>query len=164
MLLFCRRLCRTVLQGYRCSLALCYWLVFSGRLGALKNHFIAPEDSKVGEHTFVALVLTYNVLTGRKEKTLGLVTEDCNLFPRAWRSKFRELFNSGKIGFSFTVHTQVWPCMDVSTWVSWKCMWGVCVWDVGVGVWGVIGIVIYWRSRMYWKLILKQSYYFSQVS
>lgn len=104
-----------------------YWLVFSGRLGVLKNRFIAPEDSKVGEHTFVALVLTYNVLTGRKEETLGMVTEDCNLFLRAWRSKFRELFNSGKIGFSFTVHTQVWPCMDVSTWVSWKCMWGVCV-------------------------------------
>lgn len=80
---FCRRLCRTVLQGYGCSLALCYRLVFSGRLGALKNHFIAPEDSKVEEHTFVALVLTYNVLTGRKEETLGLVTEDCNLFPRA---------------------------------------------------------------------------------
>lgn len=67
-LLFCRRLCRTVLQGYRCSLALCYWLVFSGRLGVLKNRFIAPEDSKVGEHTFVALVLTYNVLKEEKRR------------------------------------------------------------------------------------------------
>lgn len=56
--------------------------MFSERLGALKDHFIAPEDSKVGEHTFVALVLTY-VLTGRKEETLGLVTEDCNLFPQS---------------------------------------------------------------------------------
>lgn len=56
--------------------------MFSERLGALKDHFIAPEDSKVGEYTFMALVLTY-VLKGRKEETLGLVTEDCNLFPQS---------------------------------------------------------------------------------
>lgn len=61
--------------------------MFSARLGALKNHFIAPEDSKVGEHTFVALVLTYNVLTGRKEETLGLVTGDRNLFPQSLKIK-----------------------------------------------------------------------------